>query len=200
MENQKKLWNKIAPNWNKFKDEPGIMTLRFLQRRKGKILDLGCGSGRFLIKQKDTKFYGVDFSKKMIELAKEKAKRMNIDAEFTLSKATKLPFESCFFDAAIFVATLHCIETKRKRKMALKELLRVLKPGAKAKISVWNKDSKRFKNSPKERTVGWLDLGKRYYYLYEPQELYNLVKEVGFKIFAKPEPAREIPLIVEKPK
>jgi tRNA (uracil-5-)-methyltransferase TRM9 len=198
-QDQKEVWDNIAPEWYKFKDEPGIMTLEFLKKQKGKILDLGCGSGRYLIKQKDTKLYLVDFSKEMLKFAKEKAEKINADAEFFLSESHKLPFDDNFFDSAICVAALHCIKEKTKRKKTIKELYRVLKPGSLAKISVWNKNSKRFRNSPKEIYVNWRDKGARYYYLYDPEELYKEVEEAGFKIIKKEEPLREIPIIIEKP-
>jgi len=200
IKDQKKLWNKIAPEWNKFRQDPKIMTPKFLEKRSGNILDLGSGSGRYLRKQKDTTFYLVDFSKEMIKLAKAKAKKLGIKAEFHIGEADKLPFKNNFFDAAICIAFLHCVKGKAKRKKVLRELYRVMKPGAKAKFTVWNKETKRFKNSPKERFVGWKDIGKRYYYLYSPEEFYDDLESVGFKLFAKPEPIRMIPAIIEKPK
>ena len=60
--NQKKVWDNIAPEWAEFKTKPTKHTIKFLKKQKGKILDLGCGSGRNLIKSKKIKIYGVDFS------------------------------------------------------------------------------------------------------------------------------------------
>jgi len=196
---QKKVWDNIAKEWSEFK-KPGYKTLEFVKAQTGKILDLGSGSGRYLIKKKNLKFYLVDFSEEMIKLAKKNAKKLKADAEFFVSELYELEFKDNFFDAAICTDALHCIETKQKRQKTLAELFRVLKPGAKAKISVWNKNTKRFKNSPKERTVKWLDKGARYYYLYEPEEFYNELKKAGFKIIEKPLPNLELPVIVEKPK
>ena len=71
-ENQKELWNKIAQEWHKFKIErQAHHTLDFLKKQKGKILDLGSGSGRYLIKKPKTKFYLVDFSKEMLKLGEK---------------------------------------------------------------------------------------------------------------------------------
>ncbi len=151
MESQQQVWDNIAEEWDKFRKEPILEVMSFLKKQKGKILDLGCGSGRHLIKNEDIKFYEVDFSKKMIKFAKQKAEKEDVGAEFFVSQAENLPFEDNFFDSAIFMATLQCIEGEENRDNSVKELFRVLKPGAKALISVWNKDSKRFKNSPKEK-------------------------------------------------
>ncbi|MCF7910728.1 class I SAM-dependent methyltransferase [Candidatus Pacearchaeota archaeon] len=197
--NQKKLWNNIAPEWHQFKEKPATHTTQFLQKQSGCVLDLGSGSGRHLIKLKNTKIYLVDFSEKMIKLAKEKAKKRNISAEFLISEIEKLPFENNFFDAAICINSLHCLETDKKRKQAIKELYRVLKPGAKAKIDLWNKNSRRFKNSDKEKLISWREKGKRYYYLYEQEEAYNDFRKTGFKIIKKEPVERSIVFIVEKP-
>jgi ubiquinone/menaquinone biosynthesis C-methylase UbiE len=196
--NQKQVWDNIAEEWYNFKTNPAEHVLDFLKDKKGNILDLGSGAGRHLVKIKSGKMYLVDFSKKMIQLAKQRAKEKGIEAEFTVADLTNLPFEDNFFDSAIAIAVFHCIKGEEKRKRAAEELFRVLKPGAKAEIAVWNKDSRRFKNSPKERVVKWRDRGERYYYLFDAEEIYKLFKSVGFKIASKEEPERSITFVVKK--
>lgn len=197
IDNQKQLWNSIAPEWHEFK-KPASVVLKFLNKQSGKVLDLGSGSGRNLSKIKNGKMYLVDFSPEMIKLAKQKAKQENIDAEFFISETKKLPFKNNFFDAAICISMIHCIEKKQDREKTIQELLRVLKKGAQAEISVWNKDSKRFKNAQKEKYVGWRDKGKRYYYLYTEKEIHNLFKKIGFKIISTDNSKMAINFIVEK--
>ena len=194
---QQKIWDKIAPEWYEFKTKPAEHTLKFLKTKTGNILDLGSGAGRHLIKNKNKKMYLVDFSKEMIKLAKKRAKEKKINAEFKVANLDKLPFKNNFFDSAIVIASLHCLSPKAQKK-AVKELFRVLKPKAKAEITVWNKNSKKFKNSPKERYVKWRDKGVRYYYLFDGKEIHNLFKQAGFKIISKEEPHRNIIFVVEK--
>jgi len=193
--NQEKTWDNIAEEWFKFRNNPEEKTINFLKKQKGNILDLGCGSGRNFVKTK-AKIYGVDFSEKMLEFAKLKADRLKI--KLIKAKAEKLPFKNNFFDAAIFLATLHCIETKAKRQKAIQELYRVLKPKAKAKISVWDKNSKWFQNKPKEKFMNWKNKGKRYYYLYDDKEVYKLFEKAGFKILKKGDSEKNIVFIVGK--
>jgi len=202
--NQQKVWNNIAEEWYEFKQDSDPETLKFIKSCKGKILDLGCATGRHFIKQtgKNLIFYAVDFSPKMIQFAKKKAKKLNIKKEniyFFVEEATKLPFKNNFFDCAIAIAVLHCIKGKANRKKTLKELFRVLKPNTKARISVWNKESKRFKNASKEKIIKWRNKGERYYYLYNEKELVNEVKNIGFKIKSI-KTGINISLIVQKPK
>ena len=194
---QKQVWNNIANEWYEFKINPSEKVLNFLKRKKGKILDLGSGAGRHLAQISNGKMYLVDFSEKMIKLAKERAKEKKIDAEFSVAEIGKLPFKNNFFDSAIAIAVFHCIKPKEQEK-AVKELFRVLKPKAKALIAVWNKNSKKFKNAKKERYVKWRDKGERYYYLFDAGEIYDLFKKVGFKVISKYNPERNIIFIVQK--
>lgn len=195
---QQKVWDKIAPEWHKFRQKPFGKTIEFLKEQKGKILDLGSGSGRHLANIKNGKMYLVDFSKEMIDLAKKKAKEKNISAEFKLANSIKIPYEDNFFDAAICIALLHCMN-KNDGEKTLKELYRVLKPGSIAKIAVWNKDSDWFRKKGKEIKMKWKDSGCRYLYLYESKEFYDLLNKTGFKIKLKLDEGKNIIVNVEKP-
>ena len=195
---QKKVWNAIAPEWYEFKNHAGEENIKFIKSQKGKILDLGCGAGRNFTKTK-AEIYALDFSPEMIKYAKKKAKQLKIkNIQFFVADAKKLPFEENFFDSALCTALLHCIPTKTARKKAIKELYRVLKPKSKALIGVWNVNSKRFKGKRKERLIGWQEIGKRYYYLYDENEIQNQFKEAGFKIIKSLNSELMINFIVER--
>ena len=187
--NQKQVWDKIAQDWRKFRDKTPVEVEEFLKNKKGKILDLGCGSGRNLVKNNKIVFYGIDFSEKMLNFAKQNAKKGKIKAKFFKSEAENLMFKDNFFDSAVFISTLHCIDTKEKRKKTLAELYRVMKPNSEAMISVWNKKSKKnISPDSKEGFVIWRKDDKkleRYYYFYEEKELKKDLEECGFKIIKK---------------
>jgi len=198
MNQQQKVWNNIAPEWHEFKTTPAKKTIEFLKKQTGKVLDLGSGSGRNLTKIKNGKMYLIDFSDEMVKLGKKRAKQKKISAEFFISNVTKLPFEDNFFNSAICICVLHCIEGKKNREKTIQELYRVLKPKAQALIGVWNVNSKRFKNSKKEKLINWRDKGKRYYYLFEEKEVHDLFKRTGFKILSTHNSEMMINFIVEK--
>lgn len=238
---QKQLWNDIAPEWHEFKKEPSLITKKFLQKQKGKILDLGSGSGRNLLPLKNAKMYLVDFSEKMIELARERAgilsekKEISLltnrratcrersrdsnweggrkeiskskhkgipksnSPEFSVAPMTKLPFKKNFFDSAICISSLHCIETKKQREKTIRELHRILKLRAQVLVAVWNKNSKRFaRYKTKEKLIGWRDKGKRYYYLYDEKEIHNLFEKNKFKIIKSQNSPLMIRFVAEK--
>ena len=197
---QKQIWNKIAPEWHEYKTIPAEHTIKFLKKKSGKVLDLGSGSGRHLVNIKNGKIYLIDFSKEMLKLAEKKAKKEKINAEFKQANIWEIPYENEFFDYAICISALHCVEGEQKREKAVKELYRVLKPKAKAEIGVWNIKSKRFKNiKGKEKYVKWTDKGERYYYLYDEKEIHDLFKKIGFKIISTHNSEMMINFLAEKP-
>ncbi|MDP2672568.1 MAG: class I SAM-dependent methyltransferase [Nanoarchaeota archaeon] len=218
MVSQKEIWDKIAPEWNEYKTIPAEHTINFLKKTSGKVLDLGSGSGRHLVKIKDGKMYLVDFSKEMLKLAEKKSKKEKINAEFKQANIWEIPYEDEFFDYAICISALHCVETSEQREKVIRELYRVLKNGGKAEIGVWNIKSKRFKNINREQKIGnfltsspkrgriegkekyvkWTDKGERYYYLYDEKEVHNLFKKAGFKIISTHNSEMMINFIVEK--
>jgi len=115
-----------------------------------------------------------------------------------LAGVCHLPFSEGVFDWAISVATYHHIRGERERQSALKELLRVLKPGGEAFITVWNRWQPRFWLSGKEVAVPWRTEGKtlyRYYYLFSHAELGRLAKQAGFEVLKSfPESAYRYPI------
>jgi len=198
MESQKQVWNRIANDWKEFREKPIPEVIEFLKTKNGKILDLGSGAGRHLVKIKKGKMYLVDFSEKMIAFAKQKAEKNKIKAEFFITDFNHLCFEKDFFDSAIFIDSLHCIEKKQNRKKAIKELFVALKPKAEVFVSLWDKDSKRFKNSAKEKRIKWLDKGERYYYLYSKNEAHKEFEKIGFNIKKDLSKGMKIMFIAEK--
>jgi ubiquinone/menaquinone biosynthesis C-methylase UbiE len=195
---QKQIWNDIAPEWNEFKKKPSVFVEEFLKKSKGKILDLGSGSGRHLMKLKNAKMYLVDFSENMIELAKKNEISQTLQLQFVVSPMSKLPFKNNFFNAAICISALHCVETATEREKVVEELHRVLKPRAQVFIAVWNKNSKRFRNAKKEKLIGWRGIGKRYYYLYDEDEIHKLFEKNKFRVIESQNSPLMIRFVAEK--
>ncbi len=94
-------------------------------REKGLVLDLACGSGRFvaLLQKKERTIVGVDISMDMLKIAKEK----NNNAFFVLADAISLPFKNNTFTHTISLKALPHIPQLKK---ALKEIGRVTKKEA----------------------------------------------------------------------
>jgi ubiquinone/menaquinone biosynthesis C-methylase UbiE len=187
LDNQEQVWDAIAEPWEKFREKSPNEVVEFLKNKKGKILDMGCGTGRNFSTNPELEFYGVDFSAKMLEFAKRKVLKDNIKAVLCKSALENLPFKDNFFEAAIYISTLHCIPKESDRKKSLQELFRVLKKGSEAMITVWDKqkDPKLQVINKKEGTVSWKkdkQKHQRYYYFYDKEELKKILEQVGFKI------------------
>lgn len=94
------------------------------------ILDVGCGSGGLVIKIKsihpNSKVIGVDPDPKILNIARKKVIRNNLDIELLNAWAEKLPFESQSFDVVISSLTFHHLPTQVK-KQAMREIYRVMR-------------------------------------------------------------------------
>jgi len=197
--NQEEVWDEVSELWLGFRVKPIPIVEEFLMKvssefensEKCKIIDLGSGSGRNMIKNEGAEYYEVDFSGKQLEAGKRKAEQEKINAKFFKIKADRLPFEDEFFDSGLFIAALHCIEDEAERLSSLKEFYRVLKKDVEAMISVWDAEDGRFSEKGKEVYMEWKvnDVPyMRYYYLYNKKEIIDLLEKVGFEILEVYEP------------
>jgi len=185
---QEIVWDSIAAPWKTYVVKKIPIVEEFLKDKSGKVIDLGCGTGRNMIKNDSIEYLGVDFSQGQLKHTKDYIKKNQIKAKLIKSKVDDLSFlGDCLFDYGLFIATLHCLETEKQRKQALLEFYRVLKKGAEGLISVWNSEDKRFDKVRKEKDIymSWREDGvpyMRYYYLYEREEFLKLLGDAGFKI------------------
>jgi 2-polyprenyl-3-methyl-5-hydroxy-6-metoxy-1,4-benzoquinol methylase len=107
------------------------------------ILDLGCGSGRFSVGAALCGFNvtGLDITLKAIEAARKKALNEGAhNTTFTEGDMTSIPFSDNAFDYVFcprFV--INAVATFTKRKKAIAEMLRVVKPTGIVFIESFNK-------------------------------------------------------------
>jgi len=202
MSTNRQVFDDIAESWygyrhrSRFFSEMEEMVNRW---GGGKLLNIGCAHGAdFLPFKDDFELWGVDFSSRMLNLAQKYATKFGLEVGLTLADAVSLPFRDNTFDYAIAVAVYHNINGEEQRQNAFRELRRVLKPGAQAFITVWNKWQPRFWLKGKEVNVPWKSRNRihyRYYYLYSYPELRRLLVGSGFQIVKMyPEKAYAFPL------
>jgi tRNA (uracil-5-)-methyltransferase TRM9 len=201
-EDTREIFNEIAPGWYNFRHRTIFQhELEDLARRwrQGRLLNVGCGHGPDFVPFKDGfELHGIDFSSKMLELARKYAGKYAFSVNLVEADARRLPFTDGFFDWAIAVAAYHHIKESEGRLQAFKELYRVLKPGGEAFITVWNRWQPRFWFKPKNTRVPWRSGAKtlyRYYYLFSYGELEKTARQTGFEILKSfPESRYKFPL------
>ena len=94
----------------------------------GRVLDVGCGTGRFVatLAERGVRAAGVDPSPEMLEVARRKNPR----AVLKRAIAERLPFKDGWFDRVVFVLSVHLVDRPR----AFAETHRVLAPGGRIAI------------------------------------------------------------------
>jgi ubiquinone/menaquinone biosynthesis C-methylase UbiE len=201
----KQNYNLIAEDFSRTREyipeERKKLLLQYIMPGE-RVLDWGCGNGRFYEALKEIDYYGVDISEKMIEIAKAKYPK----AKFQVVEPLSLPFPNNFFDKIFSFAVFHHIPSDRFRLQFLKEARRVLKPEGFLILTAWNLnplrmiligEEKRFfsfikfsilkilgksKLDFKDFYIPWRNLCQRYVHCFSKSEIKNLVKESELKI------------------
>lgn len=112
------LWSDIYDETpNVVLETEGDMPLEMLGEIEGKrILDAGCGTGRWSIRlaDKGAEVYGLDFSEGMISKARKKAGEIGLDIDFRQHDLTeRLPFGDLFFDDILCSTVIESIQNIR---------------------------------------------------------------------------------------
>lgn len=100
------------------------------------VVDLACGTGNaaLLAAAGGAQVTGLDSAPRLIEVARGRAAEGGVPATFVLGDLQALPFEDGAYDIALSVFGLIFAPDPQA---ALAELVRVLRPGGSAFVSVW---------------------------------------------------------------
>lgn len=124
-----------------------------------RILDLCCGQGRHSLELARRNFQnveGLDRSHYLIQKAKARAKRDEVNIRFREGDARKIPYVPDIFDTVMILGnSFGYFETIQDDLRVLKEVFRILKPWGKLLIQVTDGDY--LKEHFKSRSWEWID-------------------------------------------
>jgi len=141
---------------------------------QGKILDLGCGTGAFLyhLKKQGWDVYGLEWSQRAVQFAREKLKLKNVRE----GKIEELKYPPEFFDV---ITMQHVIEHLEDPKAILKKIHQILRPQGLLLITTPNAAALNFQLFKQY----WFDLETpRHLHLFNPFNSQKLAHTTGFSI------------------
>jgi len=152
--------------------------IKQLKQDKIKVLDIACGTGRMLPEVfstgKDIEYVGLDTSKEMTNILKEKAKKISVGkkVKIKIGDASKIPFKDNSFDVVYSFHLLWHLPKEDQEKI-IKEMSRVCKKDGFFIFDILNKDFL-WEKLKKQKTEGIYKLSIK--------EIKNLFNNKNFEI------------------
>ncbi|XP_061537513.1 alkylated DNA repair protein alkB homolog 8 isoform X2 [Phycodurus eques] len=127
------VYDAIAPHFSSTRHSPWPRVCHFLSSLSpGNVLaDVGCGNGKYLGVNPEVISVGCDRSSALVQICADRG------FQAFVSDALCVPLRTATCDACISIAVIHHFSTPVRRLAAVKELVRILKPGGHALIYVW---------------------------------------------------------------
>lgn len=167
--------NSRAYLWNSVKD--------FLDKipKNSIILEVGSGNGKNLTRRTDCINLAVDLCSEFCKISQKKG----IDS--LIANNLSIPFKTDSVDYILSIAVIHHLTTEHRRLQAIREIVRVLKPGGKVLLQVWAYEQpKKSKNkfTRQDNLVTYKSPDKsiceeRFYHVFKSGELDNLVQQLN---------------------
>jgi tRNA (uracil-5-)-methyltransferase TRM9 len=182
----KSVYESIAVDFNRTRYSHWGKVHEFIceQKSNSKMLDLGCGNGKYLSIRDDLELYALDNCKNLIEIVEKKFPLVKT----TLGDVSRTPYPNDFFDSIISIAVIHHLKDESRRLEMLKEIIRILKPGGSVIVSAWATQQTCTNTLEKSKKISdlndwlipWEDKKQsktfqRFYHLFEPTELGDLL-------------------------
>ncbi len=126
------------------------------QMRGREVLEIGLGYGTVsrVIASEGAKFNGLDISDGPVFMSNHSMSMLGLDGKAVRGSALEIPFPNANFD---FVVSIGCLHHTGNMMQAFKEVSRVVKPGGRAILMVYNRYSLRqWIRWPLKTTLRWL--------------------------------------------
>uniref|UniRef100_A0A8C5LAS1 tRNA (carboxymethyluridine(34)-5-O)-methyltransferase ALKBH8 n=2 Tax=Jaculus jaculus TaxID=51337 RepID=A0A8C5LAS1_JACJA len=127
------VYEEIAQHFSSTRHSPWPHIVEFLKALPSAsiVADIGCGNGKYLGVNKELYMIGCDRSQSLVDICRER------HCQAFVCDALAVPIRSGSCDACISIAVIHHFATAERRVAALRELVRLLRPGGKALVYVW---------------------------------------------------------------
>jgi tRNA (uracil-5-)-methyltransferase TRM9 len=147
--------------------------------------DVGCGNGKYLGVNPNVAVLGSDRSNVLLDIVRDRG------FEAMICDTLDLPYRSESFDFALSIAVIHHLSSNERRLAALKELLRIIKPGGRLLVFVWAlEQSGKRTFQTQDNFVSWSmhhekysadgpQVFQRYYHVFVKDELESLIRQTN---------------------
>lgn len=175
------FYNTIADEFDKTRVRlwPCVTNYLDLFNNNSKILDIGCGNGKYMTYRDDINIIGIDISIELVKICIKK--NLNV----IHGNMINLPYDDNTFDGLLVVASYHHLDNENDRKKSLNEMYRVLKKDGLCFIEVWameqeDKINKNTNFNNNNNLVKWKSIktGNIYYRYYNIYSKNELIKEI----------------------
>jgi ubiquinone/menaquinone biosynthesis C-methylase UbiE len=185
-----KIYDKIALKYLEKFRKPSAFLNKFVSflPKSARVLDVGCGPGTdsIYLKTKGLNVEGIDLSKKMIKIARQRSSSI----KFKVMDMRSLKYPDNFFDGLVVAYSLIHIPSKDIQK-TLKELKRVLKNSGIIYFGLQEGKGERFLETPLNPKY------KMFLHFFTMREFITLLKKHGFEVVftakLKPKSKEEFP-------
>ncbi|OMJ17862.1 tRNA (carboxymethyluridine(34)-5-O)-methyltransferase [Smittium culicis] len=153
-----KVYDEISSHFSNTRYKPWPVVENFINSLEiGSIgADAGCGNGKYMgLRKGEIYITGSDITQGLVDIATSKGH------DCMVSDCLHLPYKSNSLDFAISIAVIHHMSTPERRQEAIKELVRVVKPGGKILIFVWALEQagkRQFDPNQQDVLVPWVTL------------------------------------------
>ncbi|MBU1954030.1 class I SAM-dependent methyltransferase [Patescibacteria group bacterium] len=193
----KHTYDTIADEFSQSRNYIGREFSHFDLKGSGKIVDIGCGNGRFagfLHLKGKYEYFGIDNNIKLLRIASAKYPKY----KFIEGDQLKLPLKDGSADLAVNLRAFHHIPSEKLRLKALEEMRRILAEDGTLIISVWNLWQRKYIKQLataiarwiftfgdydyNDTFIPWNGKNKRYYHAFTKRELKSIIKKAGLNI------------------
>lgn len=171
-----KAWKSEYKSWKGGRYSPGLLNSF---DRRGRLLDAGCGSGKYAIPLSMRGFdvIGMDVSLNALKMASERAVNRKLNIGFMAGNVYHLPFPDCSFDFIWCYGVLQHLLLK-ERELAISEFRRILNDRGILFIEVLGNEDMRYGGDEVEPDTFVRKNGIIYHYFnkFEIEELFKSKK------------------------